>query len=266
MVSLSPPGMDHALEWLGPYPQIGRLSLRHALARRRPGLWGDHPTRPCSVIWMCEGPDRREAFAGGAAAPALAWLGRQPGTLAMVAPDEWEWEIEEAFAEIEKASVITRRYRPIDLGPDRLPTRWRDHPPVSCATVRRLGAGDRAGFLAVAPSWGLRGWGRYETLLERGAAFGVGVGNQLASVAWTDATDGRYEGVGVATLPRYQRLGLGRAAAAALIRHLLVERATTPLWAASAENAASLGLATSLGLVASISETLLRCTLQVARS
>jgi GNAT superfamily N-acetyltransferase len=99
-----------------------------------------------------------------------------------------------------------------------------------------------------------------------GAAFGVEVGSGFGALAWVDATDGRYETVGLFTTPKYRQLGLGRAAARALIRHILIDRRRQPLWASSVENVPSNGLACSLGMVASISEPLLRCTFEPAAS
>src|SRR3954462_11957083 len=68
-------------------------ALRHAATHGRPGLWGDDPRRPSSVVWLREGDGGIwEAFAGGIAGPALDWLAAEPGgrTIALLAPPSWE--------------------------------------------------------------------------------------------------------------------------------------------------------------------------------
>lgn len=264
MVPLTAEGTNCVLEWLGPYPLLGRVSLRHALREKRPGLWADQASHPSCVVWVRESDGRREAFADGASGPVLEWLARQPGPLNLVAPESWEWDVQEAFVDVERASVVTRRYRPADLGPDRLPRGWKPRPGDPLA--RRLTASDRGAFLAAAPPWALRGWARFENLIAQGAAFGVRVGNGFGSLAWIDATDGRYETVGVFTLTRFRRLGLGRSTSTALLQHILADRQASPLWACDSENTASIALAASLGLVATISEPLMRCSLEPAAS
>ena len=53
------------------------LALEHALAFRRPGLWGDAARDPRSLVWLREGDGQWEAFGAGRCAPAVEWLARR---------------------------------------------------------------------------------------------------------------------------------------------------------------------------------------------
>jgi RimJ/RimL family protein N-acetyltransferase len=96
-------------------------------------------------------------------------------------------------------------------------------------------------------------------MLANGAAFGVPTRDgKLASVAWIFEEGRERDKIGVATDPRYQRLGLGRAAASALVDHITNVRHRIPLWTAAAQNLASQNLAKSLGFSVQVTETVLR--------
>ena len=259
MVPLGPEGIEHALSWLAPAPLASRLHLRHALIEHRPGIWADSARRPTSLIWLRDGDGQREALGDGDPGPAVAWLTEQPGAIALLAPPAWEAEALDRFGEgdVATGTVVTRRYTPRDLGPDRLPTTLTPSP--AAGSVRRL-AGRRRSLRPAGPPLGLGPGARLRPLLEKGAGFVVpapGTGG-LAAMAWILAADGTYDAVGIITAPRFRQLGLGRAAAEALIRHILIDRQRRPLWTTAAENAASLALAGSLGLRAALAETLLR--------
>ena len=62
----------------------------------------------------------------------------------------------------------------------------------------------------------------------------------------------------VFTVPRYRRLGLARAAAAALVGHIASRRHKVPLWSTTPDNDASLALARSLGFTSQVTEALVR--------
>ncbi|CAN5810984.1 hypothetical protein BH23PLA1_BH23PLA1_01650 [soil metagenome] len=258
MVPLGPEGIEHALSWLAPAPLASRLHLRHALIERRPGLWGDQGRRPSSVVWLRDGDGQREALGDGDPAPAVVWLAEQSGAIALLAPQLWEAEVLDTFgeAEVGTGTVITRRYTPRDIGPDRLPTALAS--PNTSGYVRPLGPGDAAAFVAMAPPWALRAWGSFRNRIDGGAGAVVPAAGGLAAIAWVLAADDCYEAVGIYTSPKFRQLGLGRAAASALIRQIVTDHRRMPLWTTAAENTASLALASSLGLRAALSETLHR--------
>jgi GNAT superfamily N-acetyltransferase len=119
-------------------------------------------------------------------------------------------------------------------------------------------ASDAAAFAAAAPAWALRGWGTYSGLIAFGAAFAVPHGATFAALAWIFDQSAGFDALGVYTVPRYRRLGLGRAAASALISHIARRRRKVPLWSSPADNEASFGLARALGFTAQASEALIR--------
>ena len=129
---------------------------------------------------------------------------------------------------------------------------------VAGPTTRRLLPTDSSAFALVAPPWALRGWRTFPSLIENGAAFGVPYGQGFASIAWVFDRAENFDGVAVATLPKFQRLGLGRASAVALIDHAVHERGQVPLWSTTPDNAPSLALANALGFSVANVEALLR--------
>lgn len=247
MVPLRPEAHEHALGRLGVDEAPGLLALRHALLFRRPGLWGDDARRPHTVLLLRPAGEVREAFGIGRPEAAAAWLAAREGRVALVAPEEWEPSIRGAVGPVDRAEVVT----------------WFDPPPrgpigTTSAAARRLGRDDRDAFLNEAPDWSLRGWGSFDDLLRHGVAFGVPFEGGFASLAWILDQSERFDAIGVFTRPRYRRLGLARAAAQALVRHIQRERGKLPLWSAPSEHDASLGLARALGFAGQVSETLLR--------
>jgi GNAT superfamily N-acetyltransferase len=124
--------------------------------------------------------------------------------------------------------------------------------------LRALLASDAAGFAAAAPAWALRGWGTFSALVAFGAGFGVPHENSFASLAWVFDQSAGFDAIAVYTVPRYRRLGLGKAAASALIGHIARRRHKVPLWSTPPENEASIGLAKALGFTAGATETLVR--------
>ena len=116
-----------------------------------------------------------------------------------------------------------------------------------------------SGFEAAVPSWGLRGWGSYEKMIEAGAsAFGLFDGEGLASASWVFDEAGDFSGSAVYTAPRFRRLGLGYATAYASIWREIEGRGRLPIWSTSSENTASLALAGLLGFEHATDETLIR--------
>ena len=88
----------------------GSVSLRHALIHRSPGLWGDHPRRPRSVVLVREGdgPEGWHAFGLGEAEPAVGWLsGRGGRRLSLLAPTTWEGAIRRRGAAVARGIVET---------------------------------------------------------------------------------------------------------------------------------------------------------------
>jgi GNAT superfamily N-acetyltransferase len=247
MVPLRPEAHEHVLLRLGVEEAPGLLALRHAILFRKPGLWGDDARRPHSVLLLRPAGPGREAFGAGRAEPAVAWLAARQGRIALVAPEEWEPTVRSVVGPVDRHEIVTW-FDP--------PLRESGTPPR--AEVRRLGRNDHDAFLDLAPDWALRGWGSYDDMTRHGAAFGVPHGDGLASVAWVQDQTERFDSIAVFTRPRYRRLGLGRAAARAAIRHTQRERGKLPLWSAAGDNPSSHALARALGFTGQSTELLLR--------
>lgn len=246
------------------------VAIHHALAHRRPGLWGDHPSRPRSILLVREVADRCDVFGAGRAEPAVAWLASQRRPMNLLAPIDWEPTVRRKSGRIERGFVQTW-LRPddriegdmpvidaiadYDVAPDSFA-----HPrPAPVAPTRRLADRDVDAFRDVTPDWALWGWGSFPPLIAKAAAFGVPTKDgRLASVAWIFEEGAAHDKIGVATDPRYQRLGLGRAAATALIDHVVQDRHKAPLWTAATRNLASQSIAKSLGFSVQITETILK--------
>ncbi len=252
---MEPPGAE-ATKWISTCGDgLHRsVALHHAALWGRPGLVVDDPRRPSSVVWLREGDGQWEAFAAGLAETALDWLAAEARgrVVALAAPASWEDAVRAraGAGRIEVGSVQTWLRR----GP---PGRR-----VAAVATRRLVAADAAAFAAEAPSWATRAWGDFAGLIERGAAFGVPAGRGFAALAWVFESDHHSDKIGVATVPRFRRLGLGRAAASALADHVERDRRKHPLWTTHADHVASIALARSLGFSRHVSEPLLRWTPQ----
>ena len=122
-----------------------------------------------------------------------------------------------------------------------------------------LRAAAAAGSLVrLGPSQRLRGWRTYPAMIGCGAAFGVPDGRGFAALAWVFDQADPYDSVGVYTVPRYRRLGLGRAAVSALFAHIVDRRGRVPLWSTRADNEPSRSLARALGFSLAAIEPLLR--------
>lgn len=229
----------------------GSVSLRHALIHRGPGLWGDHPRRPRSVVLVREGdgPGECHAFGLGEAEPAVGWLARRWGRCALLAPATWEGAIRRRGSAVDRGIVETW-VRP--AGPDRSARRA---PPIA----RRLTPDDAPDFERSAPSWALRAWGSFAAMIREGAAFGVpDRDGRLASVAWVFEVDHERDSLAVATGARYRRLGLGLAAGSALVAHVERHRRKAALWTVAETNLASKALARALGFSPRAREVVLR--------
>jgi GNAT superfamily N-acetyltransferase len=247
------PLCDEAIAWTLRRDDAGEgraVSLRHALIHRRPGLWGDHPRRPRSVVLIREGdaPEGWHAFGLGDAEPAVGWLSRRGQKFALLAPATWEGAIRRRGSAVLRGIVET----------------WvRDGDGATTHAgspiARRLGPDDERAFLAAAPAWALRGWGSFAGLIAEGAAFGVlDRSGKLAAAAWTFEADHGRDSLAVATGARYRRLGLGRAAGSALVAHVEADRRKVPIWTVADENVASKALARSLGFSPRAREVVLR--------
>jgi GNAT superfamily N-acetyltransferase len=203
------------------------------------------------VVLVREGdaPGGRHAFGLGEAEPAVGWLSRLGRRVSLLAPTAWEGAIRRRGSAVLRGIVETWVRPPDDDAPTHA------GPPIA----RRLGPFDEPAFLVAAPSWALQGWGSFAGLIREGAAFGVpDRDGRLLALAWTfEADDGR-DALAVATVPRYRRLGLGRAAGAALLEHVEAERLKVPIWTVADENVASKALARSLGFSPRAREVVLR--------
>lgn len=241
--------LDHLIQEDAP----GLLALRHALRYPRYGLWVNNLRAPTSILFhrRTRTPLELEVFAAGDPTPVLRWLRRNcpANSVRLLAPDDWDPLIARAVGkdrQLERGKVET----------------WHDPQPLRSdgkrsagPRVRPLTRADAPLFTAMAPEWALRGWRSFEFLLTFGAAFGVPHGDGLAAIAWIyDSTD-TFDAIGVFTPDRYRRLGLARAAAATLLRHIQQDRRRQPLWSTLASNTESIALARSLGFTQVVHET-----------
>ena len=248
MIPLGTEAIDAVLSWGDGLHRT--VALHHAAIHARPGLWVDDRVRPSSVVWLRDGGDQWDAFAAGFAGPALAWLERtalgRPVVLA--APPSWNEIVQ---ARLGRSRIETRAVETW-LRPEPEPTR------ETAALVRRLDLDDADAFQAVAPPGALRAWGDFANLVDHGAGFGAPGRSGLGAVAWVVESDHHLDKLGVATDPRFRRLGLGKAVASALLDEVTFERHRHPLWVVNPANLASISLAHSLGFRTRIRETLLR--------
>ncbi len=236
MVLLGSGAIRYVRSWLAPASGPGLLALRHAVEWGRPGLWGDDARRPASVVLLRPGDDGLDAFGEGEPGLAVGWLARRGESVTLLAPEAWEAEVVAKVGAVDRRTVQT--WTP--TGPLR--------PPPPGIVARKLHAPDADAFAASAPAWALRGWGSFAALIGHGAAFGVPHGEGFAALAWVFDQSRRHDALGVHTMPRYRRLGLGRAAATALIAHVVRDRHKFPLWSTAPGHSASVGLARALGL------------------
>lgn len=271
MVPLDAAAARFVRAWLGPPEGPGLLALHHALAFHRPGLWGDAPATPRGVVLVREGSTGLEAFGAGRAEPALGWLVGRRREFTLHAPEDWFDAARERLGAVDIECVETwsgpgpgaivrggppARRAPVSAGTGtRAETQAR---PVQGPTTRRLADADLGPVVAVLPTWALGGWRSYPALIEHGAGFAVPFGAGFASVAWIFDLAENYDALGVFTAPRFRRLGLGRAAASALVRHVVNERGRVPLWSTAADNGPSRAMARALGFAVAAEESLLR--------
>ncbi len=249
MVPLDESAIARVLAW-----DVGEhraLSLRHALIHRSPGLWGDHPRTPRSVLLVreVEAPEGWHVFGAGVAEPAVAWLAKRGRKFSLLAPESWEGAIRKRSSLVIRGVVET--WIRADEGP-RLSL-------ASPILTRRLTPDDASAFARSAPDWALRGWGDFNRLIAEGAAVGVStLSGQFASVAWIYEADHDRDSIAVSTDTRFRRLGLGRAAASALIDDVEAVRGKAALWTVDATNVPSKALARSLGFSPRSRESVLR--------
>jgi len=250
MVPLDDEAIARVLTW-----HVGEdraLSLRHALIHRRPGLLGDHPRTPRSVLLVREtdDPEGWHIFGAGVAEPAVGWLARLGQAFSLLAPESWEGAVRRRSSTVLRGMVETWVRSVKTSEPPR------SSPPIA---TRRLTLADARSFAACSPEWALRGWGEFGRLIEKGAAIGVPTRDgRFASLAWIFEADHNRDALAIATDLRFQRLGLGRAAASALIDCVEAERRKTALWTVSSTNLASKALARSLGFSPRSRESVLR--------
>lgn len=250
MVPLDAIAAEHVRSWLGEPSAPGLLDLYQALADHRQGLWGDDPKIPRSVLLLRERGRQLEAFGAGDPEPASSWLCRRAEkSVALMAPSEW-WDLVERRVDgVERVEVLTLSAEPSEF-----------NPVESAVVTRPLTVDDAEAFLAseVALDWALAAWGTFRHLVEYGAGYAVPFGAQFAATAWIYSQAGDYETLGVSTIPRFQRLGLGKAVASALVSEIIHTRGKVPLWTTAPENEASIATAQSLGFSTAATETILR--------
>jgi GNAT superfamily N-acetyltransferase len=246
------PLRTEAIEWLLDGEPVSHRStaLRHASIHQSWKLRGDHPDQPSSAVWLRPGDSGWEAFAAGEPDPALDWLkSRARGEpVALLAPESWYPAVLVKGGSVERATVLTM----IDFDLMKLS---RFTPEARVLTVE-----DGSAFEAIAPSWALRSWNDFGSMIEKGMALGLFSAEGLVSLAWTYESEPLHDKIGVATSPAYRRLGLGRRVAGSLLERIVRDRAKAPIWVTTPENKASLAMAKSLGFANPQAETLLRWT------
>ncbi len=246
MVPLNARAASHVLSWDDGSRRA--LALHHALLHQRPGLWADHARHPTSVVLLRRGEGQWEAYGTGAPKPAAGWLATRRAPVALLAPEDWDGPVR-ALAGAVRQGPIQVRYRTAE---EPFP---KEPPPIAS---RRLGAADVAVFAAIAPPWALRAWASPRDCILNGAVFGVPHQEGFAAIAWIGELDQFLDAIGIYTVPRFRRLGLGRTAAMALVRHIVLDRQKCPLWATTEDNFASQGLADALGFSLLMEEPVLR--------
>jgi hypothetical protein len=256
MVPLDPAALAHVRSWVGEPSGRGVLDLHHALEHHDARFRGDEARAPRSVLLIRERAGQADAYGAGEPEPAVSEIVRRRGRpVALLAPEGW-WDAVESRLEARSVAVSRVEMRTLAAGHDEFT------PATSVVATRRLALEDAAAFLTseAVPDWALACWGEFATLVAHGAAFGVPLraAAGYAALAWVYGQAGRYEAVGVSTTARFRRLGLGRAAASALVAHIIEERGKLALWTAGAGNAASLALGRSLGFSDAGTETYLR--------
>lgn len=114
--------------------------------------------------------------------------------------------------------------------------------------VRRLEPADVPWLAGLRPElgWISKSWGGPAGLASSGFGWGAFVAGQLAAVACPFFLGETFEEIGVVTEPKFQRLGLSTACAAALCRDIHV-RGRQPSWTTSPDNVASRRVAEKLG-------------------
>jgi GNAT superfamily N-acetyltransferase len=270
MVPLDPAAARFVRVWLGPPEGPGLLALHHALVYNRPGLLGDAPGSPRGVLLVREGRTGLEAFGAGRHEPALGWLIGRRREFTLHAPEEWYNAARERLGAVDIDHVETWSgpglAGPVLPPPRRTTSTTGSRAGTPAATAAQTGAGpvirqltdaDAGPVVASLPPWALRGWWSYPAMIEHGAGFGVPFGAGLASVAWIFDRAENYDALGVFTVPRFRRLGLGRAVVSTLIRHVVRDRGRVPLWSTTADNEPSRALARALGFSVAGEESLL---------
>ena len=228
------------------------VSLRHALIHRSPGLWGDHPRRPRSVVLVREddGPEGRHAFGLGEAEPAVGWLSRLGRRVSLLAPTAWEGAIRRRGSAVLRGIVETWVRSPGDDGTDRRrPARSRGGSARS--TSRRSSSPRR--------SWRCRAGGR-----SRGSSARARRSASPTATAGCSPWRGPSRPTTAATPwpspPSPATAGSASAARAgsALVAHVEAVRGKEPIWTVADENLASKALARSLGFSPRVREVVLR--------
>src|SRR4051794_1516614 len=107
MVPLDALAVRSLRSWLGEPSGPGLLALHHALIYQRPGLWGDHPRVPRSIVLVREGDDQLEAFGAGEPEPAVGWLVSRGRAVSLAAPAAWRDAVGARVGSIEPGAVET---------------------------------------------------------------------------------------------------------------------------------------------------------------
>lgn len=97
----------------------------------------------------------------------------------------------------------------------------------------------------IVPAWS---WDTPERFLANGFGYCVMHGETVAAAAFTAAVTAKYADIGVETAADYRRMGLAKAAAAAVMREIAAQ-GKMPVWAHHIANTGSMRTAESLGFV-----------------
>jgi hypothetical protein len=244
--SIAPDAYAHLLPLVPEEPWA--IYARAVLCGGAPGVYADSPLRPTALAIDTATPDGRTLFLfGDPAHPVIeAHVGALVGPVRVSAPQPIA-----RLLPVWRPDALPQRTATFTLPSDDTGAAFAVLPPGG---VRRLRPAD-ARHLAAFPSWLWETYDAPGALLRDGIAYARYLRAEIVAVACTTASTERYDAIAAYTIERTRRNGFARECAHRLIGAIVNERSKRPVLLASAENAAAIGLAHSLGLTARTDHT-----------